>query len=78
MIATLTSKGQVTVPKKVRDELRLHAGDQLDFITRDDGHIEVIPRRADMRELKGMLPRPRRTLSLEEMERAIAEGAAGE
>ena len=38
-LATITSKGQVTVPKKFRDNLGLHAGDKIDFHLNDDGSI---------------------------------------
>jgi AbrB family looped-hinge helix DNA binding protein len=36
--ATVTSKGQITVPKAIRDLLRLHAGDRVDFVVQDDGN----------------------------------------
>jgi len=78
MLATLTSKGQVTVPKPIRERLRLHAGDKLDFFLRDDGHMEVVPKKSSMKDLKGMIPPPRRDVTLADMERAIAEGARGD
>lgn len=70
MIATITSKGQLTLPKKLRDELKLHAGDKLDFVIREDGHIEVIPLKAPVSKLKGLLPKPPKTVSLEAMDHA--------
>lgn len=76
MIATLTSKGQLTLPKPIRDQLRLHAGDKLDFFIRDDGRIEAVPKRSAMTELKALIPPPRTGISLAEIELAIAEGAA--
>lgn len=42
-LSTVTSKGQVTIPKAVRDRLRLEAGDKLDFRVEDDGTIRVHP-----------------------------------
>lgn len=75
MIATLTSKGQLTVPKAIRDQLRLRPGDKLDFVVQVDGRIEVVPKRSAMTELKGMISPPRTGISLEGMEDAIAEGA---
>lgn len=42
MVATLTSKGQLTLPKAFRSQLRLHAGDRLEFFVRDDGHVEMV------------------------------------
>jgi len=77
MIATLTAKGQVTMPKPIRDKCHLNTGDKLDFLLRDDGIIEVVPIKQSASRLEGMLPRPSRALTLDEMEQAIAEGASG-
>ena len=77
MEATLTSKGQLTVPKPVRDRLRLHPGDRLEFFLRDDGHVEMVPKKSSLRELKGMVPPPVTGVSVDDMEQAIAEGACG-
>ena len=76
MQATITSKGQVTVPKKVRDQLHLKAGDKIEFLVDEDGTVRVVPVTAKVTELKGMVPKPRRAVSLEEMDEAIARGAA--
>ncbi|MBI4986163.1 MAG: type II toxin-antitoxin system PrlF family antitoxin, partial [Rhodocyclales bacterium] len=43
MLATLTSKGQVTVPSSIREALKLDAGARLDFALQDDGSIRVVP-----------------------------------
>jgi len=42
-IATLTSKGQVTIPKKVREQLHLQTGDKLDFRIEEDGSVRIFP-----------------------------------
>ena len=78
MTSTLTSKGQLTLPKPIRDQLRLHAGDKLDFFVREDGHIEIVPKKTPMTDLKAMIPPPRSGISLDDMENAIAEGAASD
>lgn len=75
MQATLTSKGQITIPKAVRDTLHLHTGDRLEFMIEKDGSIRIIPAVSSVTELKGLVPPPHRTLSLEEMDEAIAKGA---
>ncbi|MBI3826889.1 MAG: AbrB/MazE/SpoVT family DNA-binding domain-containing protein [Candidatus Rokubacteria bacterium] len=68
---TLTTKGQVTIPKPVRDVLRLRPGDRLDFIIGDDGRVLVRAGTASARELKGLLRRRgRRPVSLAAMEAA--------
>ena len=76
MKATITSKGQLTIPKPLRDRLRLHAGDRMEFVLGEGGHIEMIPRKSSIKELKKMVPPPVTHVTLDEMEQAIAEGAA--
>ncbi len=71
MEATLTSKGQITIPKAVRDALHLRAGDRLDFVVQADGTVRVLPVKVSVKALKGVLPKPPRPVSLEEMEQAI-------
>ena len=75
MITTLTSKGQLTLPADIRRQLNLKPGDKLDFTLLDDGRVEVTPVRGSMRDLKGSLPRPKRTVSLKQMDQAIRQGA---
>jgi antitoxin PrlF len=77
VIATLSVKGQVTMPKSIRDKCGLELGDKLDFLLRDDGVLEVVPIKQPASRLKGMLPRPSRVVSLDEMDQAIAKGACG-
>jgi AbrB family looped-hinge helix DNA binding protein len=73
--ATVTSKGQVTLPKRVREALKVEPGDQIDFVLDADGGVRVRAGRFDVRDLKGLLHRPgRRAVSLGAMERAIARG----
>jgi len=71
--ATVTSKGQVTLPKQVRETLKVKPGDQIDFVLDADGEVRVRAGRFDVRDLKGLLHRPgRRSVSLEAMNEAIA------
>ena len=76
MATVITSKGQVTIPKSVRDKLKLHSGDRLDFIVESDGTVRLVPVTASIKELKGLAPKPKRKLSLEDMDNAIARGAS--
>ena len=73
MEATLSSKGQATIPKAVRDRLQIKPGDRFKFFFHPDGVI-ILPRISTAR-LKGMVPKPAQPVSLEEMDRAIADGA---
>lgn len=69
---TLTSKGQVTIPKPVREFLGVKPGDRLDFVIGDDGRVLVRAGTASARELRGFLRRRgRRPVSLAAMEAAI-------
>lgn len=76
MATTLTTKGQVTIPKSVRRQLGLHAGDRVEFVVDDQGQARMIPLTHSVRDLKGMVPRPDHALTVEEMDQAIARGAA--
>jgi antitoxin PrlF len=73
MEATLSSKGQATIPKAVRDRLQIKSGDRFKFFFHPDGVI-ILPKISTAR-LKGMIPKPTQSVSLEEIDRAIAEGA---
>jgi antitoxin PrlF len=75
MLATLTSKGQLTLPALIRAQLHLKPGDKIEFLTKPDGHIEGIPVRKTVDDLKGILPKPPVPVSLDEMEQVIADGA---
>ena len=70
--ATVTSKGQVTIPKKVREVLRIGPGDRIEFVVDNEGKVRVSAGRNDVRDLKGLLHRPgRRAVTLEAMEEAV-------
>jgi antitoxin PrlF len=70
--STVTSKGQITLPKSVRDRLRLETGARVEFVETDSGFLMRAATR-DIRELKGVLKRPRRrAVSIEAMNEAIA------
>jgi AbrB family looped-hinge helix DNA binding protein len=56
--ATVTSKGQVTIPKAIRRALRLAEGDRLDFVVEKEGRVVVRAGAADISDLKGLLHRP--------------------
>ncbi len=74
--ATLTSKGQITIPADVRRTLGVQAGDRVEFVEIQPGRFELVAATRSVRELKGMLGKPARTLSIEDMNRVIAEQGA--
>lgn len=70
--STLSTKGQLVVPKEVRDFLRVRPGDRIDFVVRDDGQVTIRPAVVDIHELRGLLHAPGRApVSVEEMNRAV-------
>lgn len=73
--ATITSKGQITIPMKVRSDMGLAAGDRVEFVRMEDGHYAVVPASHSIKALKGIVPRPDKPVSLEDMQAAIAAGA---
>ena len=73
MQATLTSKGQMTLPVAVRTRLGLEAGDHLLVTVQDDDTIILKrPPAAATRSLRGLLAKPRRALGVTEMDAGIA------
>lgn len=73
MEATLSSKGQATIPKAVRDRLSLKAGDRFKFFFHPDG-VLILPKIRTSR-LKGIIPKSAKPVSLGEIDRAIEAGA---
>ena len=75
--AKITSKGQITIPVKVRVALGVEAGDRLEFVRQENGQFVIVPATRSVRELKGML-RVRRSkpVSIEEMDKVIAQRAS--
>lgn len=73
-VSTLTSKGQVTIPQDVRERLHAGAGDKLSWEIQDEGSVIVrkVGRRT-VAEMAGLLGRPRRSATIEEMDAAIAD-----
>ncbi len=76
MIARVSAEGRVTLPWGVRKKLRLEPGARVEVVVTDDGKIELIPLRGSVRDLKGVIPKPDKPVTLEEMESAIWEGAS--
>lgn len=74
---TMTSKGQLTIPKDVRDRLNLAPGTRF-FVTERDGQVVARPKNKKLADLAGMLGRPPNGVSLtvEEMNDAVAEAVA--
>ena len=75
-IATVTSKGQVTIPKSIRDTLRLQTGDKLEFIVTQEGDTLLRPVTKKVDDVFGRLHKPERgAVSVEDMDAAIRRRA---
>jgi len=75
-IATLTSKGQITLPKVIRERLGVEAGDKIEFVETEPGVYKMIAATRDVRDLKGSVPKPAKPVTVEEMGRVIARMGA--
>jgi antitoxin PrlF len=74
MLATLTSKGQITLPKEIRDRLGLDAGSILDFQVLADNTISARQVKPDARRIRGLLKSPHaKALTVEQMDEGITK-----
>jgi antitoxin PrlF len=74
--ATLTSKGQITIPAEVREALGVDTGDRVEFVEIAPGRYEFIAATRSVIALKGMFGKPRKAISIEDMNAAIARRGA--
>ena len=75
--AILSSKGQITIPLAVRRKLGVTTGDRVEFMEVAEGQFALVPAVADVRTLRGIVPKPRRPVSVDEMRRIVARRGAG-
>lgn len=74
--ATISSKGQITIPADVRQAMQVATGDRVEFVEVEAGRYEFVAATRSVTELKGMFGKARRVVSIEEMNRAIATQGA--
>ncbi len=74
--ATVTSKGQITIPANVRQSLNVETGDQVEFVQLELGQYLFVAANRSVTELKGMFGKPKNIVSIEEMNRVIASRGA--
>jgi antitoxin PrlF len=76
--ATVTSKGQITIPSQVRNALGLEAGDRVEFVEQGKGQFAIVAATRSVQELKGRFQSRRgKPVTIEEMNAAIAKRATG-
>lgn len=74
--ATLTTKGQVTIPSDVRQRMGIESGDRIEFVEIEGG-FAIKPAINDVRSLKGLLRKPSRSVSIDDMNASIRARGAG-
>jgi AbrB family looped-hinge helix DNA binding protein len=74
--ATITSKGQITIPAAVRSGMGVDTGDRVEFVEIGPGRYEMVAATLPVTALKGLIPKPRKPVSIEAMNIAIRERAA--
>ena len=75
-IATLTSKGQITIPRTVRHDLRLQPGDRIVFVQGAPHRYELVAATSEVTALKGMFGPVKQAVSVANMNKAISKRGA--
>jgi antitoxin PrlF len=75
--STMTTKGQITIPQAVREKLGLDTGDRIEFVELEDGLFAIKPAIDDVRSLKGLLRKPTKPVSIEDMKAVVRARGAG-
>ena len=73
--ATVSSKGQITIPAEVRNALKIDTGDRVQFIRLEEGRYELLAATGDITDLKGLF-KADRVVSVDEMNSAVKERAS--
>lgn len=74
--ATVTSKGQITIPAAVRASLGLKAGSRVEFVETEKGKFAIVAATNSVQALKGMLRKQAAPVSVDQMNAAIATQGA--
>jgi AbrB family looped-hinge helix DNA binding protein len=74
--STISSKGQVTIPKAIRTRMHLKVGDRLRFVVEADGSVRLAAATRDVSTLRNILPRPKRRATVDDMQSVIRQRAA--
>jgi antitoxin PrlF len=75
MDSAVTTKGQMTIPKAIRQHLGLKPGDRVKFFLHDDGSVVLLPK-LPVSAMRGIVKSPRPSVTIEDMTEAAAAGAA--
>ena len=75
MVSTISAKGQITIPLAIRTLLNWKTGDELDFVVYEPDRVQLVVKKTPVRALKSLVAKPKRALTVDEMNAAIYEGA---
>jgi antitoxin PrlF len=76
LTSTISSKGQTTIPIDIQRLLNVKPGDKLQYFVDTDGRVSLLPKTLAIKDLEGILPKPKRVATLEEMDAAVEKRAA--
>jgi antitoxin PrlF len=74
--ATISSKGQITIPSAVRQALQVSTGDRVEFVEVEPGRFEFFAATRSVKELKGMFGKPKARVTIAQMNAVIAARGA--
>ncbi len=74
--STVSAKGQLVIPKEIREALDVKRGDKLDWVLDESGEIRVRVAKGDLLALKGRIKSKGRSVSVDEMDQAVKDAAA--
>ena len=74
-VSTITSKGQTTIPIDIQKQLNVKPGDKIQYFIEADGKVSLLPKPLSISDVAGILPKPKKAKTLEEMDEGIAQAA---
>ena len=76
--STISSKGQTTIPVEIQRFLKVKPGDKIQYFVEPDGRVSLLPKTLSVKDLERVLPKPSKTVSIEDMDAAVRQRAAKE
>lgn len=73
--STLSSRGQTTIPVDIQRLLNVKSGDEIQYFVESDGRVFLLPKTLSVKDLKRVLPKASRTVSIKEMDKLVRQSA---
>jgi len=74
--STISTRGQTTIPIDIQRLLNVKSGDKIQYFLEPDGRVTILPKTLSIKDMKGILPKTGKSVSIEDMNEAIMEEAA--